>query len=153
MDLGIFFDDKYPIFERYALVLSKNRMTAEDIVMDVFRTLVERPELLVPIKNVEAYVMQSIKMRFFEIVRSNKMNDVAINEDWDPVDPMSSVDGDVVLKEILQKLDDVGQICKSILTLFGLGYTYTEISKIEEVEMGTLKSRLARCRTNLVMEY
>ena len=66
MDLGIFFDDKYPIFERYALVLSKNRMTAEDIVMDVFRTLVERPELLVPIKNVEAYVMQSIKMRFFE---------------------------------------------------------------------------------------
>ena len=128
MDLGIFFDDKYPIFERYALVLSKNRMTAEDIVMDVFRTLVERPELLVPIKNVEAYVMQSIKMRFFEIVRSNKMNDVAINEDWDPVDPMSSVDGDVVLKEILQKLDDVGQICKSILTLFGLGYTYTEIN-------------------------
>ena len=43
----------------------------------------------------------------------------------------------------------LGEDCREILTLIGLEYRYNEIAEISGINIGTVMSRLSRCRKKL----
>jgi DNA-directed RNA polymerase specialized sigma24 family protein len=44
---------------------------------------------------------------------------------------------------------NLGSKCKEILVLFGIGSSYKEIASLLDVKIGTVMSRMARCRGSL----
>ena len=53
--------------------------------------------------------------------------------------------------EISEALNTLGEECQKILEHFGMGYSYKEISEAFEVQMGTVMSRMSRCRDQFRM--
>ena len=58
MDLGQVFKELYPKFKGYAYTLVKDSSLADDLVMEVFRKLLERTETIPADVNIEAYVIR-----------------------------------------------------------------------------------------------
>ena len=156
MNIGLVFKDLYPKFKGYAYSLIKSDSLADDLVMEVFKKLIERKESIPDDINVEAYIIRSIRNQFFDFIRKDKF--------VEPLDPetesaladqgsSSQVFADSNLDNLVQKLEKLGESCKSVLSLFGLGYSYKEIAEVEELPIGTVMSRMARCRANLLVEY
>ena len=156
MNIGLVFKDRYPKFKGYAYSLTKSDSSAEDLVMEVFTKLIERKESIPEDVNVEAYIIKSIRNQFYDLIRKDKFVEPLLPEkEGALVDKTSSseVFADTNLDRLVQKLEKLGKSCKSVLSLAGLGYSYKEIAEVEELPIGTVMSRMARCRTNLLVEY
>ena len=70
---------------------------------------------------------------------SSRYSDEEVPEIADHADPGASF-------EISEALNTLGEECQKILEHFGMGYSYKEISEAFEVQMGTVMSRMSRCR-------
>ena len=55
----------------------------------------------------------------------------------------------IEFEEMLKALVSLGEDCREILTLIGLEYRYNEIAEISGINIGTVMSRLSRCRKKL----
>jgi RNA polymerase sigma-70 factor, ECF subfamily len=157
VEIKSLFKESYPKFYRYAYSLTKDKSSAEDLVMDVFQKLIEREKSIPKDVNIEAYTMRSIKNQFYDMLKKEKtMNQfvVATNEEQ-LADKSSSpqVSEKNNLDTLIQNLETLGENCKNVLSLFGLGHSYKEIAEIEDISAGTVMSRMARCREKLRVIY
>jgi len=146
----------YPKFRGYAYSLIKDHSSADDLVMEVFKKLIERHESIPADVNIEAYVIRSIRNQFLDDIKRDKFVEpieTATEEHLVDNDSSSQVFADTNLDTLVQKLETLGESCKNVLSLFGLGYSYKQIAEIEELAIGTVMSRMARCRDNLLAEY
>jgi RNA polymerase sigma-70 factor, ECF subfamily len=157
MELGDELIAIYPKLNRFARSLAKDQHRAEDLVMEVITRLLERAEKLPLDINIESYAMRALKNYFIDEFRKDKFTQSDINSEGtslfeETADETSEqlVGSSVAQTELIQVLDTLGENCREILTLFGLGYSYTEISEVAEIAMGTVMSRMARCRSTLV---
>jgi|APSaa5957512535_1039671.scaffolds.fasta_scaffold294394_2 RNA polymerase sigma factor (sigma-70 family) len=156
MGLGQIFKEQYPKFKAYAFSLVRDHSSAEDIVMEVFKKLIERQNDLSTVMNIEAYIMRSVKNQFLDSIKKEKfVKPIEAADQGEVVDVGSSsqVSADSNLESLLKTLDKLGRNCQTVLTLMGLGYTYQQIGDIEGIAMGTVKSRMARCRDGLLAIY
>jgi RNA polymerase sigma-70 factor (ECF subfamily) len=142
----------YPKLLRYAVGFTKQKATAEDLVMEVITKLLEASNLTEDV-NIEAYAMRSIRNLFINV---NKKSQRTVSEQnisgestYDnTADPVS---GNFVTSGDLEKaLMGLEVKCRDILSLFAIGNTYKEIAGVLEVEIGTVMSRMARCRQHLI---
>ena len=156
MDIGQVFMDSYPKFKRYAYSLIKDAASADDLIMEVFKKLLERQDSIPVDVNIEAYVMRSIRNQFYDFLRKERVvtpMDVVTEEQLADSSSSSQVSRESTLDMLLKNLDSLGDNCKNVLSLFGLGYSYNQISEIEEISAGTVMSRMARCREKLLVVY
>ena len=155
MDLGQIFEEQYPTFLRYACSLVKDEAAAKDLVMDVFERMIVRNKQLPRDIDMRAYITVSIRNRFLDVhTRRQGAGPVEVNDEQVPDEiAHRQVYADVNLDEIIEKLERLGEKCKSILSLTGLGYSYREISAAEDVPIGTVMSRMARCRERFLDLY
>ena len=145
------FEDIYPKLLRYALSLTKRSAAAEDLVMAVITKLLESKSVPADI-NVEAYAMRSVKNLFLNTVKKEAREVAEHNDEGDSVyqntlDPTSGhfvEEGD--LSRVLMGMEVK---CREILTLHALGNSYKEISEVLAIKVGTVMSRMARCREHL----
>ena len=157
MDWSKIFKERYPKYRNFAYSLTKDKAEADDLVMDVLTKLIsskkqEDAELSV----VDGVVVQSIRNLFIDHYRRDKTftrNEVDIKESLYSVGEDVSDDDGSNLRELIDAMDLLGERCKTVLSLFGLGYSYNEISVIEDIPLGTVMSRMARCRIGLGKIY
>ena len=156
MNFKQIFKEMYPKFRAYAYSKVGDLSSADDLVMEVFKKLIEGADSIPSGVNVEAYFMRAIKNQFLDSLKKDKYLDPMENSTEQVLVETGSearVFADANLDSLIHKLDRLGERCKNILSLFGLGYSYKEISEIEELAIGTVMSSLSRCRENLVMDY
>ena len=55
-------------------------------------------------------------------------------------------------RDLVRALSATGKDCLEILTLFGVGSSYKEISEQLDTAIGTVMSRMARCRAKLKLQ-
>lgn len=157
MDIKSLFKESYPKFSRYAYTLTKDYSSAEDLVMDVFKKLIEREKSIPKDVNIEAYTMRSIKNQFYDMLKKEKTVNqfvVATNEEQladNSSSPQASENSNLDI--LIKNLETLGKNCKNALSLFGLGHSYKEIAEIEDISTGTVMSRMARCREKLLVIY
>jgi RNA polymerase sigma-70 factor (ECF subfamily) len=156
MDLSEKLIELYPKMERYARSLVDHKDKAEDLVMEVITRLLERASSLSDQVNVEAYAMRAVKNYFLDEYRKSQRTQSEMTEDGESIfeqtpDELSEhqVSSAVVGSELEIALNSVGENCKEILVLFGIGNSYKEIAAIVDISMGTVMSRMSRCRESL----
>jgi RNA polymerase sigma-70 factor, ECF subfamily len=162
MDMGEKLVQLYPTLQRYAVSLTRSKETAEDLVMAVIVKLLEKKNTLDPDINLQAYAFRSIKNAFIDsrrhAVRQITASNMTTAEDDDGSDFLSSIVDEasaamtfssLEFRDLSRALCSLGDECLEILTLFGVGNTYSEISDLLEMKMGTVMSRMSRCRARL----
>lgn len=156
MKLGAELIAIYPKMIRYATSLVHDKSRAEDLVMEVITRLLERQEKIPAETNIESYAMRSLKNQFIDDVRRNRAIQSDIDDEGKSIYENTADEASEQLmlssinqEELIQHLNSLGENCKEVLTLFGLGYSYREISEIAEIVPGTVMSRMARCRASL----
>jgi len=146
-----FFEDIYPKLLRYAVSLTKRSAAAEDLVMSVITKLLESEDLPTDV-NVEAYATRSVKNLFLntlkkesrEVREQNADGESTYDNTEDPISGSFVEAGD--LNKVLMGLE---LKCREVLMLFAVGNSYKEISEVLGIQIGTVMSRMARCREHL----
>ena len=156
MEIKIIFKQSYPKFRAYAYTFTEDYSSAEDLVMEVFKKLIERKEVLPSDINPEAYIIRSIRNQFIDTRRKDKMLtpiETATEAQLADVGSINKVSEGSSLSILVKNLESIGENCKNVLALFGLGHSYNEIAEIEDISAGTVMSRMARCREKLLVAY
>ena len=159
MDLGKKLVELYPKMLRYALSLTRDRNLAEDLVHDVIERIIRQPESFEKHNAKDGYVILSVKRRFIDYQRYKaRMLTVSSLGKTDFFDGIADERAEMETTSRLERRDlaralcATGNDCLEILTLFGIGSSYKEISERLDIAIGTVMSRMARCRLKLKME-
>ena len=161
MDLGNELVKLYPKMLRYALSLTRNKELAEDLVMDVIARLLGRSDQFEEGTNIAGYAIRAIKNRFIDDYRykARMVNESSMSADGDNFfDGIADESAHLKTTSGLERRDlaralcATGDECLEILTLFGVGSSYKEISERLEIAIGTVMSKMARCRAKLTMQ-
>ncbi|MCY4781505.1 RNA polymerase sigma-70 factor [Sphingobacterium sp. UT-1RO-CII-1] len=126
------FQDYWQRMYLFALKTTEDEEDAKEIVQDVFKSLWERREVLA-IKDVERYLLRSVKLRTFEHIR-NKVRRQK-HHDYIRTESMSVYEEDSLsIKELQHKLrqiiDSLPQRCKHVFQMSrDQGLTNKEIAQ------------------------
>ena len=131
----------YPKLQRFAVARTRDPDLGEDLVLEACKRLLEREDSLDASTNLVAYGITIIKNLINDRGRAtSRLSDEELPEIADHANPGASY-------EITEALNTLGEECQKILEYFGMGYSYKEISEAFEVQMGTVMSRMSRCRS------
>lgn len=141
MDLREELVDLYPKLERFALSRTRDQAVAEDCAMEaVTKILAANPEFESR-SHLTGYAITTVKRQIIDRGRAAaRFSD----EEVPDIEDASSAASTIAVTQALEKL---GEDCQKILELFGLGFKYKEISENLNIAMGTVMSRMARCRS------
>lgn len=145
------FKEIQPKLLRYAISLTKQKATGDDLVLEVVTKILEADSLPADL-NIEAYAIRSIRNLFLnnekkesrEVREQDDQGESIYDQTEHPLSGGFVNDGD--LERVLMGLE---QKCRELLMLFAIGNSYREISDALEVPPGTVMSRMARCREHL----
>ena len=130
----------YPKLQKFTLARTRDPDLSEDLVLEACKRLLEREGSLDPSTNLIAYGITIVKNLIIDHGRlGSRQSDEEVPEVTDHSDPGEKID-------ITEALNTLGNECQQILEYFGMGYSYKEISETINVQMGTVMSRMSRCR-------
>lgn len=131
----------YPKLLKFAIARTRDGDFGEELVLETCKRILEKEKSLDDDVNLTAYGITVIKNLIYDRGRvSQRESDDEVPEIADRATP-----GDRY--EIQQALEQLGEDCQKILEFFGLGYSYKEISKLLDLKIGTVMSRMSRCRS------
>ena len=141
----------------FAITLCRDESEAEDLVSDVVKKLLERASEINDDIHLEAYAITAIKNRFIDKVRGNRRQENVQNLDGgddffnrlpdDLAEP--GVISPILLEQTIRNLDEK---CRDLLLNFAIGNSYQELANSMRLKIGTVTSRMARCRQELAAE-
>ena len=137
----------YPDIKPVALKLTKyNYADADDLVQKTLLKAFEKQDLYRG-GNLTGWVVTIMKNLYIDEIR--KLKDKTFVDIEDEV--LTSKDNDKYLDivDVNTALKRLGYKCQEILLLIAEEYKYKEISKTLSVPIGTVMSRLTRCRKQL----
>ena len=138
---------------RYALVLSRARDVADDLVQATCLRAIERADQFVPGTRMDRWL--------FAILRSIWLNEIrsrGIREGGRFVEPeeVLTTDGaretelNITASAVLRAIEQLPEAQReTVLLVYGEGYTYAEAAAVLAVPVGTVMSRLATARAAL----
>lgn len=142
-------DNKCAI-ERYVYFRVSNREDAEDILQETYLTAFEKFGCLNDEKRFKNWIIKIAKNKCNDYYR-NKNIDIISNYDFDLCASKSGINESFELIEIINLLNDNE---REILNLYYfLGYSQSDISKILNIPVGTVKSRLHSAKNNFKSKY
>lgn len=127
----------------------------EDILQDVFYSIIDGVDISRPIDNIVGYIYSSIRNRIIDLLRKKKLPVVnnasnryvddlieSIATDSSDDNPESSFEADETVEVIYKALELLSEEQKSIFILTELeGFTFREVSQRTGVSINTLLSR------------
>ena len=137
----------YPDIKRVALKLTKyNHADADDLVQKTLLKAFEKQDLYKG-GNLTGWIVTIMKNLYIDEIR--KLKDKTFVDIEDEV--LTSKDNDKYLDivDVNSALKRLGDKCQEILLLIAEEYKYKEISKTLSIPIGTVMSRLIRCRKQL----
>ena len=143
-----------PRLRRYARVLLRNSVSADDLVQDVLERALSRLHLFQPGTNLRAWlftIMHNLHVnQAIRAVKGPKTgidNDVA--ESYQTAVAPAQTAG-LTLRDMDRTLETLPDQQRAVVLLVGVeGLTYAETAAVLEVPVGTVMSRLARGRERL----
>ena len=136
-----------------ARALCGNHADADDLVQDVFVTLLRRPRRLTSGSEL-AYLMTMLRNAQIDRYRSTaRRQTFALDEAEEPEDPRSGLRPDLALEQ-REVLDTVHALDspfrETVVAVDAPGLSYKEAGRALSVPVGTVMSRLARGRERVI---
>lgn len=138
---------------RYALVLSRDRATAEDLVQMACVRALERCDQFTAGTSLDKWMFRIISSIWLNELRSRK-----VREGRGQVDPEIALIGDfsgemetnIFAQQVLLEVTTLPEAQRAaVLLVYVEGFTYQEAAQTLNVPIGTIMSRLAAARSRL----
>ena len=143
-----------PRLRRYAHVLLRDSIAAEDLVQDSLERAISRQTLFQPGTNLRAWLFTIMhNLHVNAVIKARRTPTAGITDDIadshrSAVAP-SQGDG-LMLRDLERALGKLTEEQRAVVLLVGVeGLTYAESAAVLDVPVGTVMSRLARGRTRL----
>ena len=138
---------------RYALILSRARDAADDLVQATCLRAIERADQFVPGTRVDRWLLAILRSIWLNEIRSQRIRqgggfvDAA---DALTTDGASEIETNITATAVLRAIDLLPEAQReTILLVYGEGYSYAEAAAALGVPIGTIMSRLAAGRAAL----
>lgn len=132
---------------RFAFRVCGDEQLALDAVQDAWITLSKTLRRLKDPRGFRVWAYKTVRWRVTDQARRQKMDNVLIHEDVESIPQASEF---ATRDQLGRHLDQLPEKEKNALVLFYLdGLQIQEIAAIEQVPVGTVKSRLSRARDRM----
>jgi len=151
MGSQIDFEQHIPSLTRFAISLTRNRDTANDLVQDTVMRMLTRDAEAEEIDNVKGFMMSTLKRLFIDSTRRAKRFDKTVDvDDMDMMSQEAPQNLKMTAKEVMNTLSRLpADVTAPLLAYVRDNKTYAEISEEEGVPIGTVMSRISRARLAL----
>ena len=138
---------------RYALVLSRARDVANDLVQATCLRAIERADQFVPGTRVDRWLFTILRSIWLNEIRSQRIREgggFVDAADALTTDGASEIETNITATAVLRAIDLLPEAQReTILLVYGEGYSYAEAAAALGVPIGTIMSRLAAGRAAL----
>lgn len=142
-----------PRLWRYALVLSRDHATAEDLVQATCVRALERQAQFRAGTNLRAWLFTILSSIWKNQIRAERVRAGAGFVDPEQAlvaDGLGEMETNNLLRRVLMEVERLPEAQRQTLTLvYAEGFTYREAARILDVPIGTVMSRLATARSML----
>lgn len=134
---------------RYALVLTRNRDDAEDLVQDTLTKALDKAHTWQPGTDLRPWLFRILHNTHISNLRKQKVRRVAAVDLPDPVMPETQTVA-LELKQVLEALEQIPEAQRKPIVLVALeDMSYADAARSLDVPLGTFMSRLGRGRAAL----
>ena len=138
---------------RYALVLSKARDAADDLVQATCLRAIERADQFIPGTRIDRWLFAILRSIWLNEIRSQRIREgggVVDAEDALISDGVREMEANITASAVLRAISRLpGAQRETILLVDAEGYSYAEAATAFGVPIGTIMSRLAAGRAAL----
>ncbi len=138
---------------RYALVLSKARDAADDLVQATCLRAIERADQFVPGTRIDRWLFAILRSIWLNEIRSRRIREGGGFVDAEDVlitDGEHEIEMNITAAAVLRAIGGLPEAQReTILLVYGEGYSYAEAAAGLGVPIGTIMSRLAAGRAAL----
>jgi RNA polymerase sigma-70 factor, ECF subfamily len=138
---------------RYALVLSKARDVADDLVQATCVRAIERADQFVPGTKVDRWLLAILRSIWLNELRSRRIREGRGFADAEQVlttDGAREIEMNTTASAVLRAIDQLPEAQReTVLLVYGEGYSYAEAAAALAVPIGTIMSRLSAARAAL----
>lgn len=150
MNFESLLNDNKCTIERYVYFRVSNKEDAKDILQETYLTAFQKFNCLNDEKRFKSWIIKIAKNKCNDYYRKQKP-DLVSNYDLDLCASKSGINERFEMIEIINSLKDNE---REILNLYYFaGYSQSDISKMLNIPIGTVKSRLHSARNNFKKEY
>jgi RNA polymerase sigma-70 factor (ECF subfamily) len=143
------FEEHIPRLRRYARALLRDRTRADDLVQDTLERALNKFTLFQRGTDLRAWLFTVLHNVYVNQARGASARGASVEyQDTEPAP--SSVDNAVALRDLQTALEGLNFEQREVLLLIGLEQlSYEEASRVLNVPVGTVMSRLSRARERL----
>jgi RNA polymerase sigma-70 factor, ECF subfamily len=138
---------------RYALVLSRARDVADDLVQATCLRAIERADQFIPGTRVDRWLLAILRSIWLNEVRARRVREGGGFVEAETVlttDGVREMETNITASAVLRAIDQLPEAQReTVLLVYGEGYTYAEAAAALSVPIGTVMSRLAAARAAL----
>ncbi len=138
---------------RYALLLSRARDVADDLVQATCLRAIERADQYVPGTRVDRWLLAILRSIWLNEVRARKTRQgcgFVDENDVLTIDGAHDIETNVTASAVLRAIGRLPEDKReAVLLVYGEGYSYAEAAAALAVPIGTVMSRLAAARAAL----
>src|ERR1700734_1012084 len=138
---------------RYALVVSRARDVADDLVQATCLRAIERADQFVPGTRVDRWLFAILRSIWLNEIRSRRIREgggFVDAQDALTTDGASEIETNITAAAMLRAIDPLPEAQReTILLVYGEGYSYAEAAAALGVPIGSIMSRLAAGRAAL----
>jgi RNA polymerase sigma-70 factor (ECF subfamily) len=142
-----------PAMTAFAVMLTRNRSAADDLVHDTVVRALSREELFTPGTNLKAWLFTIMRNLHINNLRAgHRSRIVDIDDDLLPnlASAAPNQEHRLVLKELFRAIGGLNRDQQEVLSLVvGQDMSYEEAAQVCGCPIGTIRSRLARARREL----
>jgi RNA polymerase sigma-70 factor, ECF subfamily len=138
---------------RYALVLSRARDVADDLVQATCLRAIERADQFAPGTRVDRWLFAILRSIWLNEIRSQRIREgggFVDAADALTIDGAREIEMNITASAVLRAIDRLPEAQReTVLLVYGEGYSYAEAAASLGVPIGTVMSRLAAGRAAL----
>jgi RNA polymerase sigma-70 factor, ECF subfamily len=138
---------------RYALVLSRARDVADDLVQATCLRAIERADQFTPGTRVDRWLLAILRSIWLNEIRARRVREgggFVEAENVLTTDGVREMETNITASAVLRAIDQLPEAQReTVLLVYGEGYTYAEAAEALGIPIGTVMSRLAAARAAL----
>lgn len=143
----------FPRLWRYCLVLTGNKEQADDLAQAVCLRALEKSALYKPGTHIDRWMFKIAQRIWINELRKQSVREgggLAPIEEIELPDNNPSPESNLLAREVLFKVMSLPEAQRiTVMLVYVEGYSYIEASKILDIPVGTVMSRLAAARSKL----
>jgi RNA polymerase sigma-70 factor, ECF subfamily len=144
-------ENEIPKLRRYARALTRNTVSADDLVQDCLLRAIRKSHLWQPGTDLRAWLFTMLHNQYVNDVRSAARRGVTVNDDQlDGLDTPATQSASLLMRDLDRAIKRLPEEQRQVLLLVGLeAFSYEEAARILHIPVGTVRSRLSRGREAL----